>query len=204
MRAVHPDAELAPRDVVARGVFREIAGGRGAFLDAAQRRAELRRAFPDRSSQLPARPASIPARADPGRAGRALPHGRHLHVDAQRPQLARRAVGLRRGRLDRRAWREPAGLQLAARGRGVRCARGARRRRVLADGRTGKAARDAYPADGGAQSDKAEHELRQTMAADVGVIRDAGSLTNALLTICALERDAPAIGASATCCRPPN
>lgn len=29
----HPDAELAPRDVVARGVFREIAAGRGAFLD---------------------------------------------------------------------------------------------------------------------------------------------------------------------------
>ena len=46
------------------------------------------------------------------------------------------------------------------------------------------------PADGAAQSDKAEQNLRQTMAADVGVIRDAGSLTNALLTICALERDA--------------
>lgn len=33
MTAVHPDAELAPRDVVARGVFAEIAAGRGAFLD---------------------------------------------------------------------------------------------------------------------------------------------------------------------------
>ncbi len=29
----HPDAELAPRDVVARGVFRELQAGRGAFLD---------------------------------------------------------------------------------------------------------------------------------------------------------------------------
>lgn len=29
----HPDAELAPRDMVARAVFREIASGRGAFLD---------------------------------------------------------------------------------------------------------------------------------------------------------------------------
>jgi L-aspartate oxidase len=29
----HPDAELAPRDVVARGVFAEIMAGRGAFLD---------------------------------------------------------------------------------------------------------------------------------------------------------------------------
>lgn len=34
MQRVHPDAELAPRDIVARGVFREIAAGRGAFLDA--------------------------------------------------------------------------------------------------------------------------------------------------------------------------
>jgi L-aspartate oxidase len=33
MRSQHPDAELAPRDVVARAVFREIAAGRGAFLD---------------------------------------------------------------------------------------------------------------------------------------------------------------------------
>ncbi|OKO71156.1 L-aspartate oxidase, partial [Bradyrhizobium sp. AS23.2] len=34
MVAHHPLAELAPRDIVARGVFAEIAGGRGAFLDA--------------------------------------------------------------------------------------------------------------------------------------------------------------------------
>ena len=33
MTALHPDAELAPRDIVARAVFREIAAGRGAFLD---------------------------------------------------------------------------------------------------------------------------------------------------------------------------
>lgn len=30
---LHPDAELAPRDIVARGVFAEIAAGRGAYLD---------------------------------------------------------------------------------------------------------------------------------------------------------------------------
>jgi L-aspartate oxidase len=34
MQKRHPDAELAPRDIVARGVFAEIAAGRGAFLDA--------------------------------------------------------------------------------------------------------------------------------------------------------------------------
>lgn len=36
MLARHPLAELAPRDIVARGVFAEIAAGRGAFLDARQ------------------------------------------------------------------------------------------------------------------------------------------------------------------------
>jgi L-aspartate oxidase len=34
MTALHPLGELAPRDIVARGVFAEIAAGRGAFLDA--------------------------------------------------------------------------------------------------------------------------------------------------------------------------
>jgi L-aspartate oxidase len=33
MQAIHKDAELAPRDVVARGVFSEVKAGRGAFLD---------------------------------------------------------------------------------------------------------------------------------------------------------------------------
>ncbi len=34
MLAIHPEAELAPRDIVARGVFAELQAGRGAFLDA--------------------------------------------------------------------------------------------------------------------------------------------------------------------------
>lgn len=34
MRTLHPLAELAPRDIVARGVFAEIMAGHGAFLDA--------------------------------------------------------------------------------------------------------------------------------------------------------------------------
>ena len=33
MKDLHPDAELAPRDIVARGVFAEIAAGRGVYLD---------------------------------------------------------------------------------------------------------------------------------------------------------------------------
>jgi L-aspartate oxidase len=47
MRAVHSDAELAPRDVVARGIFREIQAGRKTFLDARKAvGAEFPHAFP--------------------------------------------------------------------------------------------------------------------------------------------------------------
>jgi len=45
MRKIHPDGELAPRDVVARGVFAEIAAGHGAFLDA---RTAIGKDFPAR------------------------------------------------------------------------------------------------------------------------------------------------------------
>ncbi len=45
MLSVHPDAELAPRDVVARAVQTERAAGRGAFLDC---RGELGKSMPER------------------------------------------------------------------------------------------------------------------------------------------------------------
>ncbi|ADZ71760.1 L-aspartate oxidase [Polymorphum gilvum] len=45
MEAVHPLKELAPRDIVARAIFRERAAGRGAFLDCRQ---AIGAAFPDR------------------------------------------------------------------------------------------------------------------------------------------------------------
>jgi L-aspartate oxidase len=44
MAAYHPDAELAPRDVVARAIHAELAAGRGAFLDA---RAAVGAHFPE-------------------------------------------------------------------------------------------------------------------------------------------------------------
>jgi L-aspartate oxidase len=45
MQAIHPDAELAPRDIVARGVFAEVQSGRGAFLDC---REAIGAAFPEK------------------------------------------------------------------------------------------------------------------------------------------------------------
>ena len=46
MLGLHKDAELAPRDVVARGIFAEVKAGRGAFLD-------CRTAIPDFAEEFP-------------------------------------------------------------------------------------------------------------------------------------------------------
>jgi L-aspartate oxidase len=47
MTKIHPDAELGPRDVVARAVFAEVASGRGAFLDCRTAiGARMKEAFP--------------------------------------------------------------------------------------------------------------------------------------------------------------
>jgi L-aspartate oxidase len=46
MRALHPDAELGPRDIVARGVYREVMSGRGAFLDCRKIGREFPARFP--------------------------------------------------------------------------------------------------------------------------------------------------------------
>ena len=58
MLRVHAEAELAPRDVVARAVFAELQAGRGAFLDAAQGDRQFRRALPRRRGHA-VTPASI-------------------------------------------------------------------------------------------------------------------------------------------------
>ena len=46
MVPIHPDAELAPRDVVARGIFREVLARRGAFLDCREAVPDFAREFP--------------------------------------------------------------------------------------------------------------------------------------------------------------
>jgi L-aspartate oxidase len=46
MPSLHPDAELGPRDIVARGVYREVMSGRGAFLDCRKIGADFPERFP--------------------------------------------------------------------------------------------------------------------------------------------------------------
>ncbi len=126
----HPQAELAPRDVVARAIWRRLQAGHTIYLDARQAVGET---FPQRfptvfklcqNAGLDPRREAIPVAP-----GGALPHGRRGGGRA-RARVARGLVGGRRGGVDRRAWRQPAGYQLAARGSGFRRpgGRGHRRR----------------------------------------------------------------------------
>jgi L-aspartate oxidase len=188
MRAVHDDAELGPRDVVARAVFREVASSRGAFLDCRHLGPELAEHFPTVFASC--RAAGI----DPVREAIPIAPAAHYHMggiltDAQGRSTVNGlwACGEVASTGAHGANRLASNSLLEAVVFGARVARDiaaslpaqpVKPRAILAT------------ADDGAQSDKAEQLLRQTMAADVGVIRDADSLTNALLTICALERHA--------------
>src|SRR6476660_1728994 len=75
MARIHSHAELAPRDVVARGVFAEIAAGRGAFLDA---RAAIGAAFAERFPSVYA--SCMSAGIDPARDLIPVTPAEHYHM----------------------------------------------------------------------------------------------------------------------------
>ncbi len=129
MERYHPLLELAPRDVVARAITRE---GMGAAPGEARRCAsghaarERDRPAPALSRHQRVSGAVWPRpgpRSDSRSPGCALPDGRHQDRPLRPQQLA---GALRRGRgsLHRRPRRQPAGLELAARGTRLRRARG--------------------------------------------------------------------------------
>jgi L-aspartate oxidase len=75
MPALHKHAELAPRDIVARGVFAEIAAGRGAFLDATQ---AVGAAFAEKFPNVAA--ACLSAGIDPAREKIPIAPAEHYHM----------------------------------------------------------------------------------------------------------------------------
>jgi L-aspartate oxidase len=186
MAARHPLAELAPRDIVARGVFAEIAAGRGAFLDA---RAALGARF---AKHFPAVHAScLAAGIDPAKQPIPVAPAAHYHMGG----VAVDARG--RSSIDG-LW---AGGEVSSTG-----AHGANR---LASNSLLEAvvyaARIADDIAGGAiaASDgvpeapvprnaaaHAEKTLRMMMTSHVGVIRDGDHLAEAVRTFAALERNA--------------
>ena len=189
MQALHPDAELAPRDVVARGVFAEIAAGRGAFLDA--RGIEK---FAERFPTVFAACAS--AGIDPAREPMPVAPAAHYHMGG----LLTDANG--RTSIDG-LW---AGGEVASTG-----AHGANRlasnslleaivfaARIAADigGLMPQARRNALPPSlpdlffAPEAHSKDDASLRALMQADAGVIRNGAGLARALGGLAHIERNA--------------
>jgi L-aspartate oxidase len=187
MIARHELAELAPRDVVARGVFAEIAAGRGAFLDAT---ASLGNRFAEKFPTVYA--SCIAANIDPARQPIPVAPAAHYHMGgiAVDPRGRTSLKGL---------W---AGGEVSCTG-----AHGANR---LASNSLLEAvvyaARIAEDIDGHDFAARAslpeittprncamppltEVNLRTMMTSHVGVIRDADRLAEAVSTFASLERD---------------
>ena len=191
IRAVHEDAELAPRDVVARAVYREVMSGRGAFLDCRSFGAELAEHFPTVFA------ACQSAGIDPAREPIPVAPAAHYHMggiltDAQGRSTVNGlwACGEVASTGAHGANRLASNSLLEAVVFGARVAndiaffhQGAnpdamKPRAIVVAG---------TPSDGA--NEQAEMTLRRTMTAEIGVIRDEQYLTHALSTITTLEKE---------------
>jgi L-aspartate oxidase len=190
MRALHEDAELGPRDVVARGVYREIMSGRGAFLDCRELGARLAADFPTVFAICQA--AGIDPRKDPIPVAPAA----HYHMGGVFTDAAGRttvdglwACGEVTSTGAHGANRLASNSLLEAVVFGDRVARdiAATVEVVEPAGLAPYSAPHAVPDETDTPGVKL---LRRTMIAKVGVIRDADSLTGALATIGRLETGA--------------
>jgi L-aspartate oxidase len=115
MPKYHPDAELAPRDVVSRAIAQEILSTRSEYvtLDLTGNTAQEIARASLKSIRHAWLTASTRQRADSGFTRRALHDGRHPHRFERRDQRAGPA-GVRRSGLHRRAWRQSPGQQFDA------------------------------------------------------------------------------------------
>ena len=147
MTGVHELADLAPRDVVSRAIVdrMQATGADHVYLDARHLGREfLSERFPSivrRCRELGFDPATEPLPVAPAQhyaSGGVV-------TDLRGPVLAARAVGVRGGGVLRRPRRQPVGVQLAARGPGLRQPH--RRRPDRAADRRGAAARRSRSGD---------------------------------------------------------
>jgi L-aspartate oxidase len=188
MLARHKLAELAPRDIVARGVFAEIAAGRGAFLDAT---ASLGQHFAEKFPTVYA--SCMSAGIDPARQPIPVAPAAHYHMGGIAVDAS--------GRTSLRGlW---AGGEVSCTG-----AHGANRlasnsllEAVVYAARIAEDIQgNALPARAGrpdvaatprncAMPPLTETHLRAMMTSNVGVIRDEAQLAEAVRSFAAIERD---------------
>lgn len=184
------DADLKPRDVVARAVHAARAEGRGAFLDA---RAAVGAHFPTAFPAVFA--ACMRAGVDPRESPIPVAPAAHYCMggiaagpDGRTTLPGLFAVG------ECAATGVHGANRLASNSLLEAAAFGRRTGRAAAAETGGRAAALAFrPAP--ELSEAARAELRRTMSEDVGVVRDAESLGRALAVIDRLDRDAPGAAA---------
>jgi L-aspartate oxidase len=189
MPRIHPDAELAPRDIVARGVFAEIAARRGAFLDA---REAIGAAFATRFPTVHA--ACLSAGIDPAREPIPVAPAAHYHMggvatDAQgRTSLAGLwAIGEVAATGVHGANRLASNSLLEAVVFAARVADDLKAN--LPDARPGDAQDQPFPHQ--ADTSRQVRGLRALMSTQVGVIRSDAGLAVALTEILRIEHEAP-------------
>ncbi len=190
MLARHPLAELAPRDIVARGVFAEITAGHGAFLDA---RAALGARFAEKFPTVHA--SCMAAGIDPARQPIPIAPAAHYHmggieVDARgRTSLKGLWAG---GEVSSTgahgANRLASNSLLEAVVYAARIAEDIDGSRLPPPAR--RAAAAAISQRNSAMPAASEASLRAMMTSHVGVIRDGEHLAEAVRTFASVERDA--------------
>lgn len=201
MPRLHPDAELGPRDIVARGVFAEIAAGRGALLDARQ---ALGATFAERFPTVAAHCRA--AGLDPARDLLPVVPAQHYHMGGVKTDARGRttvaglwAIGEVASTGAHGANRLASNSLLEAVVFAARAAEDIRAHvapAAMEPPRVEPAAERAQVPDESAD----EQSLRRLMAANVGVIRDAAGLKAALAAFDAMHREArtPALRNMAT------
>jgi L-aspartate oxidase len=189
MRAVHDDAELGPRDVVARAVYREVSSGRGAFLDCRPLGKTLVDHFPTVAASC--RAAGIDPTSEPIPVAPAA----HYHMGGVLTDASGRstidglwACGEVASTGAHGANRLASNSLLEAVVFGARVAKDIASRSRPA-GLAAWSAREQPPSSVGQGGASAERKLRLAMSQGAGVVRDGASLRNTLATIAALESE---------------
>ena len=184
---VDPLGELAPRDIVARGIFASIARGDGAFLDARQ---AVGQAFPERFPNVFAR--CMAAGVDPRTAQIPIAPAAHYHMGGVWTDASGRsslpglwAAGEVASTGVHGANRLASNSLLEAVVFAARIAED-----VALSPPAAPVAFDRPPRDAAPPQAALVEELRATMSRDVGVIRDASGLARAIATIRRLRSEA--------------
>ena len=189
MLDIHPDAELAPRDIVARGIFAEVQAGRGAFLDC---REAVGSHFPEMFPTVYG--YCLDAGIDPVTAADPVVPAAHYHMGGILTDADGRTSLTACGR----AARSPRPVPMAPTAwRPIRCSR--RSSLPPASPPTSRGCAAPKLDNWGDPIDESDDtvtiedspqlkRLRKVMTAMVGVVRDRDGLIGAVREIAALER----------------